>query len=127
MKITSLVVTLVLLATALVHLLPVAGVLGAQRLSALYGVAITDPSLLLLMRHRALLFGVLAALMLAALVSEPLQPWALGAGLVSTASFVVLALGPDKLAPPLRTVMWIDVVLAAALALALGLRVLHHR
>ena len=127
MKITPLVVTVVLLAAGLVHLLPAVGVLGPQRLGALYGVAIADPSLLLLMRHRALLFGVLGVLMLAAAASPPLQPWMLGAGLASTASFVVLAAGADPLGAPLRTVMWIDVVLSAALAVALTLRLLNPR
>jgi hypothetical protein len=127
MKIAPLLVTLALLAAGLVHLLPAAGVLGAQRLAALYGVAIADPSLLLLMRHRALLFGVLGVLMLAAAWSPPLQPWALGAALVSTASFVVLAMGADTLAAPLRTVMWIDVGLAVVLLIALLLRLLNPR
>ncbi len=125
MKLAPLLVTLVLLAAGLVHLLPAVGVLGAPRLAALYGVAIDDPTLLLLMRHRALLFGVLGVLLLIAAGSPPLQPWALGAGLVSTASFVVLAGAAQPLAPPLRSVVWIDAVLALALLLGLGLRLLR--
>ena len=123
-KTAALTITVVLIAAGLVHLLPAVGVFGTQRLAALYGVAIADPALLLLMRHRAVLFGLVGALMLHAAVSPPLQLWALGAGLLSTLSFVALAAQADALAPPLRTVMWIDVGLAAALALALLLRLL---
>jgi hypothetical protein len=96
---SSRVVTLVLLVAALVHLLPLTGVLGAPRLAALYGVAIGEPALLVLMRHRAVLFGVLGAFMLHAAWSPPLQTWALGAALASTASFVVIALGSAPLRP----------------------------
>ena len=123
-KAVALTITVVLIAAGLVHLLPAVGVLGAQRLNALYGVAIADPALLLLMRHRAVLFGLVGALMLQAAVAPPLQVWALAAGLLSTLSFVALAAQADALAPPLRTVMWVDIALAAALALALLLRLL---
>jgi hypothetical protein len=126
-KAAALAVTVVLIAAGLVHLLPAVGVFGAQRLNALYGVAITDPALLLLMRHRAVLFGLIGALMLHAAVAPSLQVWALGAGLLSTLSFVVLAAQAEALAPPLRTVMWIDIALAAALALALLLRLFTLR
>ncbi len=113
-----------LLVAALVHLLPLTGVLGATRLAALYGVAIGEPALLVLMRHRAVLFGVLGAFMLHAAWSPPLQPWALGAALASTASFVAIALGSAPLSPALRTVMWIDVVLVVLLLVALMLRLM---
>ena len=119
-------VTGTLLVAGLFHVLPVAGVLGAERLASLYGVAVGDPALLLLMRHRAVLFGVLGAFMLHAAWSPPLQGWALAAGLVSTASFVALAMAAP-LTPALRTVMWIDVALFAALLAALGLRAVATR
>jgi hypothetical protein len=123
----SRVATLALLAAGIVHLLPLTGVLGAPRLAALYGVAIDDPSLLVLMRHRAVLFGVLGAFMLHAAWSPPLQLWALGAAFASTASFVWIAASSAPLSPALRTVMWIDIALAALLLGALALRVTARR
>jgi len=120
-------ITLALLAAGLVHLLPLTGVLGAPRLAALYGVALDDQSLLALMRHRAVLFGVLGAFMLHAAWSPPLQAWALGAALASTASFVRIAASGASLTPPLRTVMWIDVVLAVLLLVAFALRFTARR
>ena len=77
---------------AVIHLLPVTGVAGAERLAALYGVAIGDPSLLILMRHRALLFGMLGAFMLAALWLAHLRNSAFALGLFSVVSFLALAL-----------------------------------
>ncbi len=45
---------------------------GRRRLEALYGVDIEDPNLLLAMRHRAVLFGLLGGLLLAAIALEQL-------------------------------------------------------
>lgn len=58
-------VPLALWLVALLHALPLAGVLGAARLSTLYGIDVADPNLALLLRHRAVLFGLLAALLAA--------------------------------------------------------------
>jgi hypothetical protein len=112
------VVTGALLLAALFHLLPAVGVLGAERLASLYGVAIADPALLVLMRHRALLFGVVGAFMLHAAWAPALQPWAIAAGLASTVGFVALAAGM----PALRMIVWIDAGLIVALAVAAVLR-----
>jgi hypothetical protein len=45
----------------IIHQLPLTGVLSVSRLQVLYGVTITDPNLEILMRHRAVLFGILGA------------------------------------------------------------------
>jgi len=136
-----------LLVAAVFHLLPATGLFGADRLAALYGVTIEDPGLLLLMRHRAMLFGLLGAFMLYAAwagfvarvqpgnlpapTSNPgLHPgyetWALVAGLVSTGSFVLLAWG-SALNPLLLRVMWIDIALFVLLGGALAARLLILR
>lgn len=119
MKWTGPFVAAVLVVTALFHLLPAIGVLGAERLAALYGVTLADGPLLVLMRHRALLFGVLGAFMLHAAWSAPLQSWALAAGIASTLGFVVLAWGQTG---PLRVIWWIDLGLLVGLCLAAGVR-----
>jgi hypothetical protein len=100
----------VLVAAGLVHLLPAAGLLGARALERLYGVAIDDADLLLMLRHRALLFGLLGAGLRTALLT---------AGLLSTAGFCLLALPFAELSPALRRVALIDLPLVPALALAL--------
>jgi hypothetical protein len=106
----------VLLVTGAVHLLPLLGVLGAARLEQLYGLRIEDPNLLLLMRHRALLFGLLGVLLCAAAFRPAWQGLALGAAWISVPGFVVLA--PSGLLPALQRVWWIDVALLPLLALA---------
>jgi hypothetical protein len=85
------VVSAMLLVAALIHLLPVSGVLGVDQLSKLYGISIADPNLEILMRHRAILFGLLGVLLAAAAFIPSLQLIAFIAGFVSVGSFLVVA------------------------------------
>lgn len=69
-----------LLIVAVIHLLPLVGVLGAPRLTALYGISFDDANLAILMRHRAVLFGLLGAFLAFAAFRPTLQPLAFLAG-----------------------------------------------
>jgi hypothetical protein len=80
-----------LLVPAVIHLMPLYGLLGPAQLTALYGLEFADPSLQILMRHRAVLFGLLGALLLAAAFRPALRPLALIGGFASVLSFFVLA------------------------------------
>ena len=44
-----------LIVAAVIHLLPLAGMVSADRLTALYGLPFQEPNLLIMMRHRAVL------------------------------------------------------------------------
>lgn len=109
------VVPTVLLLVALIHALPLAGVLGAGKLSSLYGIPVQDPNLEILMRHRAVLFGLLAAFLAYAAFHRPLHSLALLAGGVSVASFLVLAVVVGGYNPALATVVKVDAVAAVLL------------
>ena len=80
-----------LLVGGVLHLLPFVGVLGTERLASLYGVSITEPSLAILLRHRAVLFGLVGGLMVLAIFRPALQPVAFVVGLLSVSSFLYLA------------------------------------
>jgi hypothetical protein len=84
-------VTALLIVVAIIHLLPLSGALGAGRLAALYGLEFTDPNLAILMRHRAVLFGVLGGFLLVAAFRPAWQPVAFVAGFASVISFLWLA------------------------------------
>lgn len=76
---------------AIIHLMPLSGVLGAEGLARLYGLDFSSPDLEILMRHRAVLFGMLGVLLLAAIWREGLRLLAILAGFISVGSFFVLA------------------------------------
>ncbi len=111
-----------LLAVAVIHLLPVAGVTGAPALARLYGVQVNDPPTLLLLRHRALLFGLLGAFMGAAAFRPAWQPAALAVGIVSVGAFLWMARLTGPVTSEIARVMRVDVVALAALLVAAILR-----
>jgi len=84
-------VSAMLVVVAVIHLLPVSGVLGSERLAALYGVSFSEPNLAILMRHRAVLFGILGVFFLFAAFVSAWQTLAFVAGFVSVLSFLWLA------------------------------------
>ena len=106
-------------AVGLLHLVPAAGVLGAERLHALYGVTIADPDLLLMLRHRAALFGIVGALLLAAAWRREWRTPAAAVGLASMASYLVLAWPLSAHGAPIVRVFWADVAGTVLLGLAL--------
>ena len=114
-------IALLLLIAGIIHLLPLAGVLGGERLNALYGLALDEPNLQILMRHRAVLFGLLGALLVAAAFIPGLRTLALLGGLLSVISFLLLAWSAPLYNEALRRVVVADWVALACLLLALPL------
>lgn len=111
-------VSVMLVVVAVIHLLPLSGVLGSERLAALYGLSFNDPNLAILMRHRAVLFGLLGAFLLVAAFQPPLQTIAFIAGFVSVISFLWLAWSVGDYNAQVRRVFAADVV--ALICLVIG-------
>jgi len=57
---------IMLLVVAAIHLLPLVGACGKKNLFGLYGVSIVDPNVLIPLRYRAVLFGLLGGLLVVA-------------------------------------------------------------
>lgn len=110
-------VALCLVGAGAIHLLPLAGVLGAERLAVLYGITTPEPNLELLLRHRAVLFGLVGGLLVGSALHPPLRRLALGAGFVSAASFLLLAGLVPGINAQLSRVVRADIL---ALALLVG-------
>jgi len=105
----------VLLAVGLLHLLPVVGVLGPAQLQRLYGVEVDTPDLTLLLRHRAVLFGIVGGLLIGATVVRAWEMPALVVAFVSVGSFLVLAPPASATHPAVRRVIVADQVAFVAL------------
>ncbi len=111
--------TVLIVLTGLVNLLPVSGVLSSGRLQALYGVALQDANVIILMRHRAVLFGIVGGLLLLSAFHSPLRPVGYAAGFISMLSFVLIAWLVGGYNPELKRVLVVDIVASAALLAAL--------
>lgn len=114
---------LALILTALTQLPPVIGVLGSDALTKLYGIDVADPGLMLLLRHRAVMFAIVGVPLLFAVVMPAWRIPALCAALLSVASFIALAPAATSLSLPLQRVLRVDwfalALLLPALAVAL--------
>lgn len=112
------VVAVLLILVGIIHLLPVSGVLGAERLTALYGISVGDPNLEILMRHRAVLFGLLGSFLVYAAFTQSLRALAIVAGLVSVVSFIAIAWLVGGYNDPVRMIVIIDIFALVALVAA---------
>ena len=120
-SLASVTVSALLVVAGVIHLLPLPGALGAGTLARLYGLdpaALADPNLALLLRHRAVLFGVVGLLLVAAAFDATLRRPALVTGFVSAGAFLVLAQLERGTNAQLGRVVAADVVALACLLAA---------
>ena len=117
-------IQVLLIIAGLINFVPVVGVLSAETLAGLYEIPAPEGDLLILMRHRAVLFGILGALIFASVVRRHLRPTAIVAGLASMLAFIVLALVADGYGPKFQQIILADVIGSVAL---IGVLVLSSR
>ena len=104
---------------AIIHFLPVSGIMGKASLEKLYGVGIADPNLLIAMQHRALLFGLLGVLFVIAMFKADLRLLAMCFGMVSTVGFIAVAWQVGDYNPLIARVVKADVIVIVALVIGL--------
>lgn len=110
--------TLLILPACLVNLAPVVGVVSAEWLQRLYGIPFEGTELLILMRHRALLFAIVGGLLAASVFHRPLRPVAIAAGLFSMLSFVAIVQLLGGANAELQRAVLLDLVASAGLVAA---------
>lgn len=103
----------------IIHLLPLSGVLGSAQLFSLYQVELNDPNLVILMRHRAVLFGILGAFIIYAVYKPTLHIPAIIGGLVSVISFLVLSMSEPEYNASVLKIIYADVVAFGCLLVAM--------
>ncbi|MEM7412105.1 MAG: phosphopantetheine adenylyltransferase [Myxococcota bacterium] len=111
----------------LINALPVVGVSGVSRLEGLYGIPFEGSDLEILMRHRAVMLGIVGGLLLAAARWPSLRPPAAVAGFASMLSYLFLVAWVGEPNPELARVAGVDVFAVAALGLAFWAHVRSDR
>ena len=81
---------IILVIVGLINIAPLTGAVSAATLEAMYEVDLNNGDLVILLRHRAVLFGMLGAFILYAAFHRRLQLSASIAALLSMISFVAL-------------------------------------
>jgi hypothetical protein len=117
-------ISLMLVIAGVIHVLPLAGVAGSERLAALYGLDFSNPNLAILMRHRAVLFGLLGVFLIYAAFRPSQQPAAFVAGIVSAGAFLALAWATGDYNSLVAKVVAVDVVALVCLVIGAGTYVL---
>ena len=123
----EIIITLMLLIIAVIHIIPITGFAGATRLESLYGVSVSDSNMEILMRHRAVVFGILGVFFAYAAFVPSLQPLALLAAFVSLASFFYLAWSVGGYNDALKRVVVADIIATACWVVAVSLYYLRAR
>lgn len=98
---------------------PAIGMFGVNFLSVLYDINADEPNLQILMRHRAVLFGLLGGFIFYSIWQPELRIVALILALISTVSFCALCWQVGGYNEQLQKVLWIDVVAALGALVAL--------
>ena len=101
-----------------IHLMPVAPVFVPETLSRLYGIAPSDSTLLVLMRHRALLLALVGILCLWASWAPGVRPAALLAAAINVVGFLGFYALYGNPAGALRTIAIADLVALPPLVFA---------
>jgi len=120
-------ITLLFLVAGIIHLMPITGVLGPDKLNTLYGLSFNEPNLQILMRHRAILFGLLGSLLVYAAFRPEIQIIALIGGLLSATSFLVIAWSTGGYNEAITKIVIADVVATVSLLIAAPLLAIHKR
>ncbi len=113
-------VSAMLVIVAIIHLLPLSGAVGSERLASLYGISFDEPNIAILMRHRAVLFGLLGLFMLFAAFAPRFQLAAFVIGFVSVVSFLWLASSVGGYNAAIGRVVTADIVALACLIVGAG-------
>ena len=107
---------------AIIHSLSALSGVSSDRLASLYGVSSDDETLMTLLHHRAVLFGLVAlACILAAHKPNLRWPVLIGA-IISMLSFILIAIPRGQLSGPLAKIAYVDgfgLIIAACLAVLL--------
>lgn len=116
-----------LIIVGIIHLLPLSGVLGTERLATLYGTSFEDANIAILMRHRAVLFGLLGLVLVYAAFRPSLQPLAFAGGFASVVSFLALAYSTGGYNAGIARVVTADWVALVCLVVGAGAAVAASR
>ena len=122
---TSKIITLLIVVVGIINFIPIIGVLSSDLLTKLYGINIQDNNMLILMKHRALLFGITGGFIIYAAFQPTLHKMAFIIGFISMLGFVAIALQTGQYNSLLSRIVIVDIVASAFLFIAVILSFLN--
>lgn len=116
-------ISLLFTAVGIINFIPVVGVISSAKVSGLYDVQLPDGNSAILLRHRALLFGILGGVIIFSAFCKTYQPLALVMGFCSMIGYAALCIQQGDYNQKLKRVLAADWLALALFTLALILRV----
>jgi len=111
-------ITICLIIVGLINFIPTIAIISAQKLEAAYSIKLISNDLIILLRHRALLFGILGGFILYSVKATSYQGAAMIMAGISMLGYVVLMFTVGGYNEALYKVLIIDVVGIVILSLA---------
>ena len=112
----------------MINLLPAFLAFIPDRISKSYGIELPNENYELLLRHRAILFGIIGGLMIYSAILKKYYEIATTVGLISMGSFIILFILIDKdFNSELKKVMMVDIVATVILCIGLVLFLLKSK
>ena len=105
----------------LINFTPSLLVFFPHKIASSYGIDIPNSNHELLLRHRAVLFGIIGGIMLFSAITKKYYDLSFVIGLVSMLSFIILFLLVNNINPSLTKVMKIDIIGLVFLLIGYGL------
>ena len=103
-------ITVCLIIVGLINVAPLLGLFSASKIESAYQVALSSPDLAILMRHRALLFGIIGGFTLYAAFTPNLQLSALIMASISMVGFALLVWTTTGYNAALGKVLIVDII-----------------
>ena len=116
------IITGILILVGLINFYPIIGVFSNETVSNLYQINVTNNDILVLLRHRAVLFGLLGVFIIYSAFKTELQRWAIVVGLVSMLSFILIAHLVGDYGVGSSKIIIADIIASAGLVIAAGVR-----
>lgn len=110
--------TIILVIVGIINFLPILGAIGVKQLNKLYALDLSNEGIILLMRHRSILFGIIGAFIIYSAFIPSLINLAYIAGLVSMLTFIMLALPIKNHTSQIQRVFYIDIFASILLIIA---------
>ena len=108
--------TILYLVAAAINLAPAVGAVSPEQIATLYGLALDNPNIEIVMRHRAVLFGIVGGFLAIAAFHRPFRAAGYVAGFISMLSFLLIAWLVGDYGEQIQRVAIVDVVGIASLA-----------
>jgi uncharacterized membrane protein len=113
--------SIILFIVGVINILPLIVFFDAGKTAKLYGVPVEGESLIILMRHRGVLLGLVGLALIVAVFKTEFRIYLIAAALISKFAFVFLTFTASNYTPEIRQVALIDIGAIVLLFAVLGI------